>query len=60
MGTLGIVDFRYEIPADNLAPERSRHIELGYKLQSVKWADSLSAYYMHLNNLITGLRQKDK
>jgi hemoglobin/transferrin/lactoferrin receptor protein len=56
VGTLGIVDFRYEIPTANLAPERSQNIELGYKLQSGKWNVSLAAYYMHLNNLITRVR----
>ena len=29
MGTLGIVDFRYEIPSDNLKPEKSKQFELG-------------------------------
>ena len=56
MGTLGIVDFRYEIPTDNLAPEKSRNIELGYKLQTKNWAATLSGYYMHLNNLITRVK----
>lgn len=56
MGTLGIVDFRYEVPASNLEPERSRNIELGYKMQAGKWSGSLSAYYMHISNLITRVR----
>lgn len=56
MGTLGIVDFRYEVPTSNLAPERSRNIEAGYKIQSKKWAATLSGYHMHLNNLITRVK----
>ena len=56
MGTLGIVDFRYEIPTGNLAPERSQNFEAGYKLVSKKWAGTLSAFYMHLNNLITRVK----
>jgi outer membrane receptor protein involved in Fe transport len=56
MGTVGIVDFRYEVPAPGLAPEKSRNIELGYKLQSNKWAATVSAYYMHLANLITRVK----
>lgn len=32
LGTLGIVDFRYELPEYNLKPERSANIEVGYKL----------------------------
>ena len=31
MGTLGIVDFRYEVPTADLKPEKSQHTELGYK-----------------------------
>lgn len=57
MGTLGIVDFRYEIPTYNLRPERSRNLELGYKLQSGKWSAGISGYYMHLNNLITRIKE---
>ena len=56
MGTLGIVDFRYEVPTSSLAPERSRNIELGYKVRSEKWVGSLSGYYMHLSNLITRVK----
>ncbi len=58
MGTLGIVDFRYEIPTKNLAPERSRSIEFGYKLQTKKWAGTISAFYMQLNNLITRIKME--
>lgn len=56
MGSLGIVDFRYEIPAPALKPERSKHVELGYKLQSSKVRVTLSAYYMHLSQLITRVK----
>lgn len=59
MGTLGIVDFRYEVPAYDLAPERSRNIELGYKLRSGKWAAGISGYYMHLHNLITRIKEEE-
>ena len=58
MGTLGIVDFRYEVPTANLAPERSNNIELGYKLQTKKLAATLSGYYMHLNNLIARVKRE--
>lgn len=56
MGTLGIVDFRYEVPASDLKPEKSQHTEIGYKLQTAKAAFKLAAYYMHLSNIITRVR----
>lgn len=56
MGTLGIVDFRYEVPTANLQPEKSQHTEVGYKFQSKKISATLAAYYMHLSNLITRVK----
>lgn len=56
MGTLGIVDFRYEVPAYDLKPEKSRNYELGYKLSLPKFSATLAAYYMDLNQLITRVK----
>ena len=56
MGTLGIVDFRYELPTADLAPEKSRNWEAGYKMQSRGWATAVSAYYMQLTDLITRVK----
>lgn len=56
MGTLGIVDFRYEIPAPDLKPEKSRNAEIGYKFKAEKWSGTLAAYYMKLENLITRIK----
>jgi outer membrane receptor protein involved in Fe transport len=56
MGTLGIVDFRYEIPAYDLKPEKSVNFETGYKLSLPKFQASLAAYYMVLNELITRVK----
>ncbi|MBC7827047.1 MAG: TonB-dependent receptor [Chitinophagaceae bacterium] len=56
MGTLGVVDFRYEIPASDLKPEKSRHAEIGYKFKTKKWSGTLAGYYMRLNNLITRIK----
>ena len=56
MGTLGIVDFRYEIPAYDLSPEKSKNYELGYKLSLPKFYGTIAAYYMNLNQLITRLK----
>lgn len=56
MGTLGIVDFRHELPTNNLAPEKSLHYELGYKLNTKLVQFDLSGFYLKLNDIIT--RQK--
>jgi outer membrane receptor protein involved in Fe transport len=56
MGTLGIVDFRYERPAYDLRPETSNNFELGYKLVANKVYANISLFYNQMNNLIT--RQK--
>lgn len=56
MGTLGIVDFRYEVPTADLHPERSQHTELGYKLQGKKFTGTVAMYYMHLDDLITRVK----
>ena len=56
MGTLGIVDFRYEVPASNLEPEKSTHTEIGYKFSSSKLKGSISLYQMLLKNIITRVK----
>ena len=56
MGTLGIVDFRYEVPTSDLKPEKSQHTELGYKLQTKRLSGTIAAYYMHLADLITRVK----
>lgn len=56
MGTLGIVDFRYEQPAYGLKPERSNNFEFGYKLKARKVYSNIALYYNNLKNIIT--RQK--
>ncbi|MEJ7779327.1 MAG: TonB-dependent receptor [Daejeonella sp.] len=53
MGTLGIVDFRYELPAYSLKPEKSYNTELGYKYAGQNWNAGLAFYYNRLNDLIT-------
>lgn len=56
MGTLGIVDFRYEVPAYDLKPEKSQNYELGYKFNSSVFSGTLTAFYMNLNQLITRVK----
>lgn len=53
MGTLGLVDFRYEVPAYGLKPEKSYNSELGYRIQGKRLQASLALFYMHLKDLVT-------
>lgn len=56
MGTLGIVDFRYEVPTADLTPEKSKHTEIGYKFQTKRISGTVAAYYLSLDNLITRVK----
>lgn len=53
LGTLGLVDFRYEIPAYDLRPEKTYNSELGYRYSGKKLLLSVSVFHMKLSNLIT-------
>jgi len=53
MGTLGIVDFRYEIPAYTLKPEKSYNSEMGYKYFSEHVSFGTAIYRNKLSDLIT-------
>lgn len=57
MGTLGIVDFRYELPTANLSSEKTGNYEIGYKLRNKQVTAGLSIFYMKLSNLITRVRK---
>jgi outer membrane receptor protein involved in Fe transport len=52
LGTLGIVDFRYEIPNFDLKPEKSFQYQLGYKYQGKKLRGEIYLYRNELYNLI--------
>ena len=52
LGTLGIVDFRYEIPSYNLKSEKSLNLEIGYKYNSRKSNFAISAFNMKLKDII--------
>jgi outer membrane receptor protein involved in Fe transport len=56
LGSLGIVDFRYEIPAYDLKPEKSLNTEIGYKFFSAGLQINVSAYYMQLKDIITRVK----
>lgn len=53
LGSLGLVDFRYEVPAFNLKPEKTYNTEIGYRFTNKKIQASVAFFYMHLTNLIT-------
>jgi hemoglobin/transferrin/lactoferrin receptor protein len=53
MGTLGIVDFRYEIPSDNLRPEKSKQFELGLKGNFKQGMFQINVFQNQLEDLIT-------
>ncbi len=52
MGTLGIVDFRYELPSYTLKPEKSYNSEIGYKYFSEHLSFGTALYRNKLNDLI--------
>ncbi len=57
LGTLGIVDFRFETPNYDLRPERSVHYQIGYKLQTKRVQGELYVFRNNLRNLITRIKQ---
>lgn len=59
LGTLGIVDFRYEVPNTDLRPERSRSVEIGYKHQGSAVSGTFSTYYTRLDELIGRIKTTD-
>lgn len=56
LGTLGIVDFRYEVPAYDLKPERSINHEVGVKYSSKKISSSIAVFRTNLFDLITRVK----
>jgi hemoglobin/transferrin/lactoferrin receptor protein len=56
MGTLGIVDFRYEIPNYDLKPEKSKNLAVGVKWAKTKWRVEIVGYRNSLSQLITRVK----
>ncbi len=56
LGTLGIVDFRYELPNASLKPERSLTTEAGLKVRTSRFAATLLAYNNRLTDFISRVR----
>lgn len=60
LGTLGIVDFRYEVPTNNLKPEKSTTYELGLKVATKTIGLQMGYYSTRLQNLITRVRMPNE
>jgi hemoglobin/transferrin/lactoferrin receptor protein len=58
LGTLGIVDFRYETPNFDLRPEHSMQLQLGYKYEANKLRGEIYVYRNTLYNLIVRNRMQ--
>lgn len=52
LGSLGIVDFRYEIPNYELRPEKSAQIQIGYKWNGSKFNMETYTYYNRLKDIV--------
>jgi outer membrane receptor protein involved in Fe transport len=56
LGSLGIVDFRYELPAFDLKPEYSQNYEIGIKISKASFFQELTLFQTELDNLITRIK----
>ncbi|MHA8083777.1 TonB-dependent receptor plug domain-containing protein [Aquirufa sp. A-Brett2-15D] len=56
LGSLGIVDFRYEQPAYQLKPEYSLTKNFGFRIQNRRYRAEWSAFHTSLTNLITRIK----
>jgi len=57
LGSLGIVDFRYEIPNYDLKPEKSTQIQMGFKWNKNRFSWETYLYYNRLKDLIVRNRK---
>jgi iron complex outermembrane receptor protein/hemoglobin/transferrin/lactoferrin receptor protein len=56
LGTLGIVDFRYELPNSRLQPEKSLNMEVGLKVKKERLAAAFSIYRSQLTDIISRVK----
>lgn len=56
LGTLGIVDFRYEVPQYGLTPEYGNNREMGLKYKRQKLTVGLAIFQNNLSGLITRVK----
>jgi hemoglobin/transferrin/lactoferrin receptor protein len=59
LGTLGIVDFRYEVPNYTLRPERSHNVQLGFKYQNKRLRSETYLFRNELRDLIARVKTPD-
>ena len=52
LGSLGIVDFRYELPAYQLKPEYSFTKNLGFRVHTSSWNAEITGFHTNISNLI--------
>ncbi|NJN34095.1 MAG: TonB-dependent receptor [Saprospiraceae bacterium] len=57
LGTLGIVDFRYELPNYDLQPERALSFQIGSKIRFERLRGEVYFFRNDLKNLITRVRR---
>ncbi len=57
MGTLGIVDSRFETPNYTLRPETSVQTQLGGKVKADRWSAQVFVFRMELRDLIARVRR---
>lgn len=60
LGTLGVVDFRYEKPAYGLNPEKTYHYEMGLRHFDKKLQAHAAVYYMDMRSIIARIKQTEK
>lgn len=58
LGTLGVVDFRFEVPQFDLKPEYGLNKELGFKWKNSRSVASICAYHNQLSGLITRVKSE--
>ncbi len=56
LGSLGIVDFRYEVPTAGLKPEKSYNMELGWRHRREQWWAEATVFRNELRDLITRVK----
>ncbi len=55
VSSFGIADFRYEVPAYDLKPEKSWNKEIGYKIKSGSFSGAVHFFHNKLNDLIANV-----